>query len=67
MQTKLDAKANKIILKSWLQNNIEYPYATASDLHQLSLRTGMERNKIMRWLQNQRSRSRIISNRSDIE
>jgi hypothetical protein len=48
---------NKNVLKQWLQNNLDWPYASDSQLQILCSKTGLEIQQIQTWLRNQRKHS----------
>jgi hypothetical protein len=50
---------NKEILEAWYKNNITHPYASKNEIKELVLLTGLEENRIKRWLDNKRIKSKI--------
>ena len=59
----------KQILENWFQSNISYPYATSSDIIELSSSTKLDEQKIKNWLQNKRNRTKNadINNRIPVK
>ena len=53
----IDAKR---ILETWWENNKEYPFASKTDITELSIRTQLDEKKITNWLNNKRMRSKIL-------
>jgi hypothetical protein len=50
---------NKKILEAWYKNNNRHPYASKNKIKKLALLTGLQENKIKRWLDNTRINSKI--------
>ena len=50
----------KKILETWLNENKTYPYASKTELAELSLRSQLDEKKIIQWLNNKRSRSKEL-------
>jgi hypothetical protein len=46
----------RAILKNWLITNIRYPYASSSDLHQLSIKTNLTEKQVLKWIYNTRNK-----------
>ena len=56
-KTKITACDRKV-LESWFESNKSYPYATSSDLINLSLITKLNVIKVKRWIENKRRKTK---------
>jgi hypothetical protein len=54
------SKENRHILNNWLQDNIDYPYATQFDIKALQTQTGLSEKRIRDWLNWQRTNKKEL-------
>ncbi len=58
LEKKKISPENKRVLQSWLDLNIDNPYATKEEFEDLKTLTNLSQLVIKRWLQNRRSKLR---------
>ena len=63
-KTTLDHLA-KLELEKWFDSRKLHPYASNTDIQVLALKTKVEENKIKKWIENKRTRTKSNSNGKD--
>jgi hypothetical protein len=55
----------KLELERWFESRKLHPYASNTDIQVLALKTKVEENKIKKWIENKRTRSKLKASAND--
>jgi hypothetical protein len=55
----------KLELEKWFESRKLHPYASNTDIQVLALKTKVEENKIKKWIENKRTRSKLKASAND--
>jgi RNase adaptor protein for sRNA GlmZ degradation len=55
----------KLELEKWFESRKLHPYASNTDIQVLALKTKVEENKIKKWIENKRTRSKLNASAND--